>query len=121
MLHPTPLDSRILFGILNLESYPLGFKKFFLAGRQAYTFAYQQPSYPPGSQGVELFHAGTLRYPGATRTYGIFFFARWKDMKGSKGILECRNNSVFYFCGRNSGYIYSYGHTHTHTYIYIYH
>jgi len=110
-LNPTPLDSRILFGILNLESYPLGFKKFFLAGRQAYTFAYQQPSYPPGSQGVELFHAGTLRYPGATRPYGIFFFARWKDMEGSK---------AFYFCGRNSGYIYSHGHTHIYIYIDVY-
>ena len=31
ILNPTPLDSRILFGILNLESYPVGFKKFFLS------------------------------------------------------------------------------------------
>ena len=29
ILNPTPLDSRSFFGILNLESYPLGFKRSF--------------------------------------------------------------------------------------------
>ena len=43
ILNPTPLDSRSLFGISNLESYPLGFKKVFLG-----SWIWNLESYPLG-------------------------------------------------------------------------